>query len=171
MTDRITFRPAQTGDFEFCQRLYLEGIGWITERLQLDIKRQYKSFANPRGRSQRRGHVADGPSCFLITRRSPISARITAWPSAKFAARDGYQDTPHELVEAKTKDCWQRPCARPPTQGHQSDGSAEGSLAPDAEPEPKKAAKYQSGRLFQIVRFAADSPLEGSGFEPSVPLA
>src|SRR5262245_63316153 len=46
MTDRITFRPAQTGDFEFCQRLYLEGMGWIIERLQLDIKRQYKSFAN-----------------------------------------------------------------------------------------------------------------------------
>jgi len=46
MTDRITFRLAQTGDFEFCQRLYLEAMGWIIERLQLDIKRQYESFAN-----------------------------------------------------------------------------------------------------------------------------
>jgi hypothetical protein len=47
MTDRISFRPAQTGDFEFCHRLYLEGMGWIIERLQLDIKRQYKILCEP----------------------------------------------------------------------------------------------------------------------------
>src|SRR6516225_3944851 len=46
MTELVTFRPAEPQDFAFCQRLYFEGMGWIIERLQFDMERQYKSFAN-----------------------------------------------------------------------------------------------------------------------------
>ena len=46
MTDRITFRPARLQDFEFCQRLFFEGMGWIIEALCLDMARQHESFAS-----------------------------------------------------------------------------------------------------------------------------
>lgn len=46
MKNTVTFRQAQPQDFEFCRRLYFEGMGWIIERLQLDMKRQDESFVN-----------------------------------------------------------------------------------------------------------------------------
>ena len=68
MTEPVTFRPGQPQDFTFCQRLYFEGMGWIIERLQLDMERQYESFVNQwKAREVRVIVVADEDAGWLQT--------------------------------------------------------------------------------------------------------
>lgn len=43
--NQLAFRPGLLGDFEFCQRLYFEGMDKIIHQLGLDIARQRESFA------------------------------------------------------------------------------------------------------------------------------
>jgi GNAT superfamily N-acetyltransferase len=43
--NQLVFRPALLGDFEFCQRLYFEGMDKIIRQLALDMARQRESFA------------------------------------------------------------------------------------------------------------------------------
>ena len=45
MIELVTFR-AKEQDFAFCQRIYFDGMGWIIERLQLDMERQYEGFVD-----------------------------------------------------------------------------------------------------------------------------
>ena len=46
MTELVAFRPAKAQDFAFCQRIYFDGMGWMIERLQLDMERQYEGFVD-----------------------------------------------------------------------------------------------------------------------------
>jgi GNAT superfamily N-acetyltransferase len=45
MTDPLSLRPAEAGDFDFCRRLYFEGMAQIIAALKLDEARQRESFA------------------------------------------------------------------------------------------------------------------------------
>jgi GNAT superfamily N-acetyltransferase len=44
-TFAIATRPAEPEDFDFCQRLYFESMGWIIEALKLDMERHREGFA------------------------------------------------------------------------------------------------------------------------------
>jgi hypothetical protein len=40
-----SLRPAVTGDFSFCQRLYFEEMAWIIDTLKLDMGKQRENFS------------------------------------------------------------------------------------------------------------------------------
>jgi hypothetical protein len=40
-----SLRPAVTGDFAFCRRLYFEEMAWIIDTLKLDIAKQRENFS------------------------------------------------------------------------------------------------------------------------------
>ena len=40
-----SLRPAVTGDFAFCRRLYFEDMAWIIDTLKLDIAKQRENFS------------------------------------------------------------------------------------------------------------------------------
>jgi GNAT superfamily N-acetyltransferase len=40
-----SLRPAVTGDFAFCRRLYFEDMAWIIDTLKLDMAKQRKNFS------------------------------------------------------------------------------------------------------------------------------
>lgn len=41
---QIAFRPAVAGDYEYCNRLYFDGMSWIIDQLQLDRVAQQAGF-------------------------------------------------------------------------------------------------------------------------------
>jgi ribosomal protein S18 acetylase RimI-like enzyme len=45
MTDRFSLHPAKQEDFDFCERLYFDNMGWIIKELDLDLVRHREGFA------------------------------------------------------------------------------------------------------------------------------
>jgi hypothetical protein len=99
----------------------------------------------------------------------------------RIAERIVWADQPEELMHdllGPASAAGHRAAATDQRHLHSSDGirkpGAPAGQAYMLEPTPKSAMIFSCGRassISPIIRFAHDSPLEGDGFEPSVPLA
>ena len=61
-----SLRPAVTGDFAFCRRLYFEEMAWIIDTLKLDIAKRRENFSVQWRLAEVRHHHRCGRKCRMV---------------------------------------------------------------------------------------------------------